>query len=183
MTHELIRAKAHSIEVELEAMMHMHMILKKIEDAVITHEDCSEDTLSEIVEVGIFNWWGTIVLNVMPDTNKDLFYALKRIMTECGVKEYDKENNADYKKKYIKGSFKLFTYKTFKNGNDCDYKIDVMFRGDLPDSCKIEYEESYEEVNPDNFIVQNGKVMKKEVTVKVTCEEPSMLRLAEHAAA
>ena len=57
----------------------------------------------------------------------------------------------------------------------------MIFRGDLPDTCRIEYEESYEEVESDKFIVKKGKVMRKEITTKVICDEQSVLRLPQPA--
>ena len=104
-------------------------------------------------------------------------------MTEYGVKEYEKENDAYSKKRKLSGRFNLFEYESYKKSDSYAnrYRVDVMFRGDLPDTCRIEYEESYEEVESDKFIVQKGKVMRKEITTRVICDEQSMLKLPKSA--
>ena len=142
-----------------------------------------EQLIRKYIEVDVWDWHSMIVLNVLPSENKKLFDAFKKVISEYGVKEYTKENDADSKKRKFRAKFDLFKYKSYRGDYEYEHSVDIIFRGDLPDSCKLEYEESYEVVDSGNFIVQNGKVMRKEVTVKVTCEEPSMLKLTEHATA
>ena len=211
MIHELIKRKQHNLNVEQEALQHINPILKKINDALVTAyidapenpsnnenlfgEHTSEDEVRKAevrawqgymrnnVEVDIWDWCAMLTFNVLVDTNTELFYAFKSIMADCGVKKYTKTNDGNSKSRRLRGKFNLFQFESFYTKNNHDYYVDVIFRGNLPDGCKIEYEEKLEEVVSDRFIVQNGKVMKKEVTVKVTCEEPSILKLTQQATA
>lgn len=210
MIHELIKRKQHNLNVEQEALQHINPILKKINDALVTayavapenpannedfQEGMSEDEIRKIehrawrqyvrntVEVCVWDYSAMLEFNVLVDTNTELFYAFKSIMADCGVKKYTKTNDGNSKSRRLRGKFNLFQFESFYTKNNHDYYVDVIFRGNLPDGCKIEYEEKLEEVVSDRFIVQNGKVMKKEVTVKVTCEEPSILKLTQQATA
>ena len=179
-----------------KAMDKINPILNKLADAVHTHaqtnypEDLElyeatdiEQILRKYIEVDVWDWCAMIVLNVLPSTNKELFDSFKSVMTEYGVKGYEKENDAHSKKRKLSGRFNLFEYESYKKSDSYTnrYRVDVMFRGDLPDTCRIEYEESYEEVESDKFIVKKGKVMRKEITTKVICDEQSVLRLPQPA--
>ena len=140
--------------------------------------------LRQYIEVDVWDWCAMIVLNVLPSTNKKLFDGFKAVLAGYCVKEYTKKNDALSKKRKLSGEFNLFEYETYRqvNNDTTRYRVDVIFRGDLPDTCRIEYEESYEEVDPDKFIVQKGgKVMRKEITTKVICDEQSILRLPQSA--
>ena len=139
--------------------------------------------LRQYIEVDVWDWCAMIVLNVLPSTNKKLFDGFKAVLAGYGVKEYTKKNDALSKKRKLSGGFNLFEYETYRqvNNDTTRYRVDVIFRGDLPDTCRIEYEESYEEVESDKFIVQKGKVMRKEITTKVICDEQSILRLPQSA--
>ena len=181
-------------------MEKINPILNKLVDAVITNypkhfkegaifiptgvDTDSLDTeqlIRKYIEVDVWDWCAMIILNVLPKENKELFDAFKKVFTEYGVKEYKKENDADSKKRKLRANFLLFGYKSYKDDYVSDYKVDVIFRGNLPDTCKLEYEESYEEVLSDEYIIQNNKVMRKETTVNVVCEEQSMLKLPQQA--
>ena len=175
-----------------EAMEKINPILNKLVDAVITHGNNMDITVADerleteqlirrYVEVDVWEWCAMIILNVLPKENKELFDAFKKVFTEYGGKEYKKENDADSKKRKLRANFLLFGYKSYTDDYVSDYKIDVIFRGNLPDTCKLEYEESYEEVLSDEYIIQNNKVMRKETTVNVVCEEQSMLKLPQQA--
>lgn len=204
MIHELIKRKQHSLNVEQEALQHINPILKKINDVLVhayvdapenpaNNEDLqkgmSDDEIWKAnckawqgymrnnVEVDVWDWCAMLTFNVLVDTNAELFYAFKRIMADYGVKKYTKTNDGDSKSRRLRGKFSLFQYESPYTGNNHDYYVDVIFKGHLPDDCKIEYEEKLEEVNSDRFIVQNGKVMRKEIIAKVICEDISMLRL------
>ena len=191
MINTLIERDLWTMVMRKEAMDNINPILNKLVDAVHTHAHTSypedldklvdmEQIIREYIEVDVYYWYAMIVMNVLPSTNKALFDSFKSIMTECGVKEYTKDNDAYSKKRKLSGDFKLFEYQSFRESYDSHYKVDVMFRGDLPDTCRIEYEESYAEVDPDKFIVQkSGKVMRKEITTKVICDEQSILRLPQ----
>jgi len=138
-----------------------------------------EQLIRRYIEIDVWDWCAMVVLNVLPSENKALFDSFKQIFSEYNVKEYKKENDADNKKRKLRSAFKLFDYKSYKDDYRHDYKVDIIFRGNLPESCRLEYEEHYEEIKSDSFIVKNGKVMKKETTVKVICDEASMLKLPE----
>ena len=187
MYNTLIERDLWSMKRRKKAMTKINPILNKLVDAVITHGDNmdiivadekleTEQLIREYVEVDVWDWCALIVLNVLPKENKELFDAFKKVFTEYGVKEYKKENDADSKKRKLRANFDLFKYKSYKDNYKHDYSIDIIFRGNLPETCRLEYEEHYEEVISDNFIVQNGKVMKKEVEVKVICDESSILK-------
>ena len=190
MVNTLIERDLWAMKRRKKAMDKINPILNKLVDAVHTHvhtnypEDFNidtEQTIRKYIEVDVWDWCAMIILNVLPDENKELFDAFKDVVAEYGVKEYKKENDADSKKRKLSGNFKLFKYKSFKQDYSSDYRVDVMFKGDLPDTCRIEYEESYEEVESDKFIVKKGKVMRKEITTKVICDEQSVLRLPQPA--
>tara|TARA_Y100000593_G_scaffold92436_1_gene184069 strand:+ start:765 stop:1400 length:636 start_codon:yes stop_codon:yes gene_type:complete len=211
MIHELIKRKQHNLNVEQEALQHINPILKKINDVLVTayidapenpsnnenlfDEHTSEDEVRKAavrawqgymrnnVEVDIWDWCAMLTFNVLVDTNTKLFYAFKDIMADYGVKKYTKTNDGDSKSRRLRGKFSLFKYESFYTRDSHDYYVDVIFKGHLPDDCKIEYEEKLEEVDSDRFIVQNGKVMRKEVIAKVICADQSVLRLPEQATA
>ena len=197
MYNTLIKRDLWSMDRRKEAMEKINPILNKLSEAVIDCHynteklyDKSEETVEnydwdtvirKYVEVDVWDWCAMIVLNVLPSENKELFNAFKKVFTEYGIKEYKKENDADSKKRKLRADFLLFGYKSYKDDYVSDYKVDVMFRGNLPDTCRLEYEESYEEVLSDEYIIQNNKVMRKETTVNVVCEEQSMLKLPQSA--
>ena len=192
MYNTLIERDLWSMKRRKKAMTKINPILNKLVDAVITHGDNmdiivadekleTEQLIREYVEVDVWDWCALIVLNVLPKENKELFDAFKKVFTEYGVKEYKKENDADSKKRKLRANFDLFKYKSYKDNYKHDYSIDIIFRGNLPETCRLEYEEHYEEVSSDSFIVQNGKVMRKDTTVNVICEEQSMLKLPQSA--
>ena len=189
MYNTLIERDLWSMDRRKEAMEKINPILNKLQDTVITHSYLKKDEnnvvmktlLRRSIEVDVWDWCAMIVLNVLPKENKELFDAFKKVFTEYGVKEYKKENDADSKKRKLRANFDLFKYKSYKDNYKHDYSIDIIFRGNLPETCRLEYEEHYEEVISDNFIVQNGKVMKKEVEIKVICDETSMLKLPQQA--
>ena len=186
----LIERDLWSIKKRKQAMGKINPTLNKLIDAVVTYGNNMDITVADerldteqlirrYIEVDVWDWCSLIVLNVLPSENKQLFDAFKKVMSENGVIEYKKENDADNKKRKLKGHFLLFKYTAYKCDYQRDYKVDIIFRGDLPSTCTLEYEEHYEEVESDSFIIQNGKVMKKEITVNVICEDNSMLRLPE----
>ena len=192
MVNTLIKRDLWSMDRRKEAMEKINPILNKLVDAVITHGNNMDITVADekleteqlirrYVEVDVWDWCAMIVLNVLPKENKGLFNAFKKVFTEYGVKEYKKENDADSKKRKLRANFLLFGYESYKNDYVSDYNVDIIFRGNLPETCRLEYEESYEEVLSDEYIIQNNKVMRKETTVNVVCEEQSMLKLPQSA--
>ena len=200
MVNTLIKRDLWSMDRRKEAMEKINPILNKLVDAVITHGNNMDITVADekleteqlirrYVEVDVWDWCAMIVLNVLPKENKELFNAFKKVFTEYGVKEYKKENDADSKKRKLRADFLLFGYNAYKGDYVSaykgdyvsDYKVDIIFRGNLPDTCRLEYEESYEEVLSDDYIIQNNKVMRKETTVNVVCEEQSMLKIPQQA--
>ena len=192
MTNTLIKRDLWSMDRRKEAMEKINPILNKLVDAVHTHrysnypEDFDvdiEQTIRKYVEADVWDWCAMIVLNVLPAENKELFNAFKKIFKLYGVTEYKKENDADSKKRKLRANFLLFGYESYKNDYVSDYNVDIIFRGNLPETCRLEYEESYEEVLSDDYVIQNNKVMRKEVEVKVICDESSMLRLPQSASA
>ena len=196
MVNTLIKRDLWSMDRRKEAMEKINPVLNKLIDSMADkfphfeenplimpgteHSELDKEQLiRKYVEVDVWDWCSMIVLNVLPVENKKLFNAFKKVFTEYGVKEYKKENDADSKKRKLRADFLLFGYESYKDDYISDYKVDVIFRGNLPDTCRLEYEEHYEEIVSDSFIVKNGKVMKKETTVKVICDEASMLKLPE----
>ena len=160
MYNTLIKRDLWSIDRRKEAMGKINPILNKLVDAVVTHthtnypEDLDTDieqAIRKYVEADVWDSCAMIVLNVLPAENKELYNLL------------------------------LFAYDSYKSDYIHDYLVYVIFRGDLPETCRLEYKESYEEVSSDDFIVKRGKVMKKETTVNIICEEQSMLRLPQQA--
>ena len=199
MINTLIERDLWSMDRRKEAMGKINPILNKLTETVI---DCHYNTeklhdkpedivenydwetvIRKYVEVDVWDWCAMIVLNVLPAENKELFNAFKKIFKLYGVTEYKKENDADSKKRKLRANFLLFGYESYKNDYTSDYKVDIIFRGNLPETCRLEYEESYEEVLSDEYIIQNNKVMRKETTVNVVCEEQSMLKLPQSASA
>ena len=168
------------------AMDKINPLLNKLQDVVLTY--CGEEVLDSVetetllrkyIEVDIYDWLSVVTLNVLPQENKELFNALKDVFSEHGVKQYEKENDGEYKRRKLKAQFKLFDYDGFRSDYRHDYKVDITFRGDLPETCVLEYEESYQEVDNDAFVVKKGKVMRKETSVKVVCDDMSVLRLPQ----
>ena len=199
MVNTLIERDLWAMKRRKKAMDKINPILNKLVDAVIdchynaerlydkpeeTVENYDWDTvIRKYIEVDVWDWCAMIVLNVLPSTNKKLFDGFKAVLAGYGVKEYAKKNDALSKKRKLSGEFNLFEYETYRqvNNDTTRYRVDVIFRGDLPDTCRIEYEESYEEVESDKFIVKKGKVMRIEITTKVICDEQSVLRLPQPA--
>ena len=138
-----------------------------------------EQLIRKYIEVDVWDWCAMIVLNVLPSENKRLFDAFKKVFAEYGVKEYRKENDADSKKRKLRAEFDMFNYKSYKDDYEHDYNVDVIFRGDLPETCRLEYTETYEEIDNDAYVVRKGKVMRKETSVKVVCDDMSVLRLPQ----
>ena len=186
MTNTLIERDLWSMERRKEAMEQINPLLNKLTDSVITCEiaDISdrisvETIIRKYIEVDVWDWCAMIVLNVLPSENKRLFDAFRKIFAEYGVREYKKENDADSKKRKLKAQFNLFQYKSYKDDYELDYSVDVIFRGDLPETCILEYTETYEEIDNDAYVVRKGKVMRKETSVKVVCDDMSVLRLPQ----
>ena len=186
MINTLIERDLWSMERRKEAMEQINPLLNKLTDSVITCEIADindkigvETIIRKYIEVDVWDWCAMIVLNVLPQENKELFDAFKKVFAEYGVKEYKKENDADTKKRKLRAKFNLFQYKSYKNDYEHDYNVDIVFRGDLPESCVLEYEEYYEEIESDDIILKNGKLMKKQVNVSVICEDTSVLRLPQ----
>ena len=196
MTNTLIERDLWSMNRRKEAMEQINPLLNSLVDAMADNfphfeenpiivpgteysELDKEQLIRKHIEVDVWDWCAMVVLNVLPSENKRLFDAFKKVFTEYGVKEYKKENDADSKKRKLRAKFDLFKYKSYKDDYKHDYSVDIIFRGDLPDTCRLEYEEHYEEVESDTFIVKNGKVMRKETTVNVVCDDMSVLRLPQ----
>lgn len=188
MTNTLIERKLYNIQNEMIALEKINPILNKLVDAVITHGNNMDITISnekleteqlirKYIEVDVWDWSSLIVLNVLPKENRKLFNAFKKVFKEQGVMEYKKENDADSKKRKLRAKFNLFNYDAYGNDYEYGYNVDIIFRGDLPSTCTIEYEESYEEIESDDYIVRSGKVLRKEITMNVVCEDSSMLSL------
>ena len=190
MVNSLIKRELHKMDIKKQALENINPLLNKLTNAVkkYSNEELGyepdgnmiwDSVVPKYVEVDIWHWCTMIVLNVLPSENKKLFDAFKKVFAKYDVKEYKKENDADSKKRKLRASFIMSQYKGFGVDNVFDYRVDIIFRGNLPETCRLEYEEHYEVVESDTFIVKNGKVMQKEVTVKVICDEPSMLKLPE----
>ena len=195
MINTLIERDLWSMERKKEAMEKINPILNKLSEAVIDCHynteklyDKSEETVEnydwdtvirKYIEADIWDSFGMIVLNVLPSENKRLFDAFRKVFAEYGVREYKKENDADSKKRKLKAQFNLFQYKSYKDDYELDYNVDIIFRGDLPETCKLEYTETYEEIDNDAYVVRKGKIMKKETSVKVVCDDMSVLRLPQ----
>ena len=195
MINTLIERDLWSMERKKEAMEKINPILNKLSEAVIDCHynteklyDKSEETVEnydwdtvirKYIEADIWDSFGMIVLNVLPSENKELFDSFKKVFAEYGVREYKKENDADSKKRKLKAQFNLFQYKSYKDDYELDYSVDVIFRGDLPETCILEYTETYEEIDNDAYVVRKGKVMRKETSVKVVCDDMSVLRLPQ----
>ena len=190
MINTLIKRDLWSMDRRKEAMGKINPILNDLTNAVMLNPNDTPDNnvtwdniIRKYVEVDVWDWCAMIVLNVLPSENKELFNAFKKIFKPYGVIEYKKENDADSKKRKLRANFLLFGYESYKNDYVSDYNVDIIFRGNLPETCRLEYEESYEEVLSDDYVIQNNKVMRKEVEVKVICDESSMLRLPQSASA
>ena len=190
MINTLIERDLWSMDRRKEAMGKINPILNDLTNAVMLNPNDTPDNnvtwdniIRKYVEVDVWDWCAMIVLNVLPSENKELFNAFKKIFKPYGVIEYKKENDADSKKRKLRANFLLFGYESYKNDYVSDYNVDIIFRGNLPETCRLEYEESYEEVLSDDYVIQNNKVMRKEVEVKVICDESSMLRLPQSASA
>ena len=186
----LIERDLWSMKRRKQAMEKINPTLNKLVDAVITHGNNIDTTISnekleieqlirKYIEVDVWDWNALIVLNVLPKENRKLFNAFKKVFKEQGVTEYKKENDADSKKRKLRAKFNLFLYQGFKKDYEHNYNVDIIFRGDLPSTCTIEYEEHYEEIESDDYIVRSGKVLRKEITMNVVCEDNSMLKLPE----
>ena len=179
----LMERDAFSMERRRFAMNEINPLLNKLQDVLLTYsykdalDDIGTETLlRQYIEVDIYDWMGMITLNVLPQENKELFNAFKSVFAEYGVKQYEKENDGEHKRRKLTSRFKLFDYEGFRSDYKHEYKVEVMFRGDLPESCILEYEENYQEVDNDVFVVRKGKIMKKETSVKVVCDDMSVLR-------
>ena len=190
MINTLIERDLWSMDRRKEAMGKINPILNDLTNAVMLNPNDTPDNnvtwdniIRKYVEVDVWDWCAMIVLNVLPSENKELFNAFKKIFKPYGVIEYKKENDADSKKRKLRANFLLFGYESYKNDYVSDYNVDIILRGNLPETCRLEYEESYEEVLSDDYVIQNNKVMRKEVEVKVICDESSMLRLPQSARA
>lgn len=188
MINTLIERDLHALSRRKKALKEVNPILNKLQNAVMQSSTVNiidkpegkvtwDNIVRKYIEVDVWDWCALIVLNTLPTENKELFDDFKKIFAEYGVKSYKKDNDAEMKKRKLKAQFSIFNYKSFGGKYDNEYKIDIIFRGKLPAHCRLEYEESYEEVDSDSFIVQNGRVMRKERTAKVICEEQSILRL------
>lgn len=182
----LMERDAFSMERRRFAMDKISPLLNKLQDEVLIY--CDEAPLNSVetetllrryIEVDVYDWMGMITLNVLPQENKKLFNALKSVFAEYGVKQYEKENDGEHKRRKLTSRFTLFDYEGFRTDYRHDYKVEVMFRGDLPESCILEYEENYQEVDNDAFVVRKGKIMKKKTSVKVVCDDMSVLRLPQ----
>ena len=82
----LIERDLWSIERRKEAMEKINPLLNKLTDSVIACEiaDISdrigvETIIRKYIEVDVWDWCALIVLNVLPQENKELFDALKNI--------------------------------------------------------------------------------------------------------
>ena len=196
MTNTLIERDLWSMERRKKAMEQINPLLNSLVDAMadnfphfeenplimpgMEHSELDKEQLiRKYIEVDVWDWCAMIVLNVLPSENKRLFDAFRKVFTEYGVKEYKKENDADTKKRKLRGKFDLFQYKSYKDDYEHDYNVDVIFRGDLPETCRLEYTETYEEIDNDAYVVRKGKVMRKETSVKVVCDDMSVLRLPQ----
>ena len=196
MTNTLIERDLWSMERRKKAMEQINPLLNSLVDAMadnfphfeenplimpeMEHSELDKEQLiRKYIEVDVWDWCALIVLNVLPQENKELFDAFKKVFAEYGVKEYIKENDADSKKRKLKAQFDMFNYKSYKDDYEHDYNVDVIFRGDLPSTCKLEYTETYEEIDNDAYVVKRGRVMRKEVSVKVICDDMSVLRLPQ----
>ena len=196
MTNTLIERDLWSMERRKKAMEQINPLLNSLVDAMadnfphfeenplimpgMEHSELDKEQLiRKYIEVDVWDWCAMIVLNVLPSENKRLFDAFKKVFAEYGVKEYRKENDADSKKRKLRAEFDMFNYKSYKDDYEHDYNVDVIFRGDLPSTCKLEYTETYEEIDNDAYVVKRGRVMRKEVSVKVICDDMSVLRLPQ----
>ena len=196
MTNTLIERDLWSMERRKKAMEQINPLLNSLVDAMadnfphfeenplimpgMEHSELDKEQLiRKYIEVDVWDWCAMIVLNVLPSENKRLFDAFKKVFAEYGVKEYRKENDADSKKRKLRAEFDMFNYKSYKDDYEHDYNVDVIFRGDLPETCRLEYTETYEEIDNDAYVVRKGKVMRKETSVKVVCDDMSVLRLPQ----
>jgi len=186
MTNTLIERDLWSMERRKEAMEQINPLLNKLTDSVITCEIADindrigvETIIRKYIEVDVWDWCAMIVLNVLPSENKELFDSFKKVFAEYGVREYKKENDADSKKRKLRAQFDMFNYKSYKDDYEHDYNVDIIFRGDLPETCRLEYTETYEEIDNNSYVVKKGKVMRKETSVKVVCDDMSILRLPQ----
>ena len=196
MTNTLIERDLWSMERRKKAMEQINPLLNSLVDAMadnfphfeenplimpgMEHSELDKEQLiRKYIEVDVWDWCAMIVLNVLPSENKRLFDAFKKVFAEYGVKEYRKENDADSKKRKLRAEFDMFNYKSYKDDYEHEYNVDVIFRGDLPETCILEYTETYEEIDNDAYVVRKGKVMRKETSVKVVCDDMSVLRLPQ----
>ena len=102
-----------------------------------------------------------------------------RDLTEKEFKAVKKVMKADTLKKEISRYGVKFVNPNYSTGLFVDNKevtLSIEFKWDLPDTCELVYKDKWDEIEPSDVKIEDGKFLHKSVEVEVNCGEKEMMK-------
>ena len=102
-----------------------------------------------------------------------------RDLTEKEFKAVRKVMKADTLNKEISRYGVKFVNPKYKTGlfvEDKEITLSIEFKWDLPDTCELVYKDKWDEIEPSDVKIEDGKFLHKSVEVEVNCGEKEMMK-------
>ena len=113
-------------------------------------------------------WTYTMGIN-FKDLTKEEFSEVKKVLNLPSLTKEISESGVTFRTE-------LVINKEVKWGREYQDTLTIDFKWDLPDTCEVEYEEHYQEVEPEDVRVTDGKVSLRKLKPVINCGEKEMMK-------
>tara|TARA_Y100000401_G_scaffold64188_1_gene51034 strand:- start:4513 stop:5001 length:489 start_codon:yes stop_codon:yes gene_type:complete len=138
----------------------LNLIISYLTDKLNTLDDLLGN---DIVDKISWSWASGIVFN---DCTEDQMQTIKDVFVLNELTKDISEYSVTLSTQHIIG----------KTSNDNSVKLNIEFKFGLPDSCEIQLKEEWNELDPADIQITDGKFMQKTIKKEVKCNEPAMMK-------
>ena len=117
----------------------------------------------EVVDTISWSWSSGIVFR---DCTEDQMQTIKDVFVLNELKKEITEYSVTLSTRHVIG----------QTSNKDSVELNIEFKFGLPDSCEIELKEEWNELDPADIHIEDGKFLQKTIVKEVKCNEPAMMK-------